>query len=55
MTFMITYRGGDSDPLEEADELLRRLIGNACRDLSYSYDCGMYAEIVSLSPLARAE
>ena len=28
---------------------------DACRDLSYSYDCGMCAEIVSLRPLARAE
>ena len=34
----ITYRGEDSDPVKEADEVSLAIIRNACEKLEYSYD-----------------
>ncbi len=36
----VTYPSKDQDPLEEADPLSRKLIENACHDLSYQCSGG---------------
>ena len=48
MTF--TYRGGDSDPLKDADELSLALIRLVCEDVSYMYSedtCTIKARLIS--------